>query len=148
MTAKSKYGLVLIAVILAAGIAGFVVWRKPASPVKQLPEAAVSPPAPPPATPPVSDCLLPGPAPVPPDGGSARDADMKLGHDVIQAFVVSLEAYQACRNAEIAHAGAGISEKQKQSWIDDGNAAIDQANALAAAFSAQLKIFKAHNPGH
>lgn len=147
MTAKSKYGLALIAVIVAAGIAGFVVWQKSAAPVKQVPAATVSPPSAPSATPP-ADCLLPGPAPVPPDGGSATDADMKLGHDTIQNFVLSLEAYQACRNAQIDHAGANVSEKQKQAWIDDGNAAIDQANALASAFSVQLKIFKARNPGH
>ena len=70
---------------------------------------------------------------------------MKLGHDVVQAFVLELEAYQACRNNQIDHASATVSAQQKQTWIDEGNGAVDEANAIANAFSAQLKVFKARN---
>jgi len=94
-----------------------------------------------------SDCLLPGPPPVPPYGATASAADMKLGHDVIQNFVVQLEAYQACRNSQADNSPASVSNQQKQTWLADGNAAVDEANALADAFSAQLKAFKAKHPG-
>jgi hypothetical protein len=96
---------------------------------------------------PRADCLLPGPPPVPPQGETASADDMKLGHDVMQAFVVQLEAYQTCRNTQIDHAPAGTSLQQKQQWLDQGNAAVDEANALAAAFGAQLRAFKARTPG-
>jgi len=97
--------------------------------------------------PPRADCLLPGPPPVPPNGETATAADMKLGHDVMQAFVVDLEAYQSCRNLQIDRAAPSVSTAQKQQWLDQGNAAVDEANDLAAAFGRQLKAFKASHPG-
>ena len=145
MRAKPSYILaVAVLVAVAAGGAYFVTRQKPASPAPQpVPGAtpstdAVSPPA---------DCLLPGPPPVAPDGRTASAAGMQLGHDVMQNFVNELEAYQACRNLQIDHAAPGVTAQQKQTWIDQGNAAVDQANDLAAAFSAQLKVFKARPPG-
>ena len=94
-----------------------------------------------------ADCLLPGPPPVPPSGAAASGDDMKLGHDVMQAFVLQLEAYQACRNTQIDHAAATVTPAQKAQWLEQGNDAIDEANALAAAFGQQLRIFKAKNGG-
>ena len=105
------------------------------------PAATAATPAPP------ADCLLPGPPPVPPNGATASPDDMKLGHDVMQGFVLQLEAYQACRNNQIDHAAASVTPAQKQEWLAQGNDAIDEANALAAAFGQQLKIFKAKNGG-
>jgi hypothetical protein len=69
---------------------------------------------------------------------------MKLGHDAIQHFVLQLEAFQACRNAMIDHAPAGTTAERKQIWVQEGNAAVDEAHALADAFSEQLKIFHKH----
>ena len=110
-----------------------------------------TPPPPPPPPPPVPKappamCLMPGPAPAVPDGATASTADMQLGHDAIQHFVHELEAYQACRDAQADNAPPGTTEQQKHALIDQGDAAIDQANALAAAFSAQLKVFNARDP--
>ena len=90
-----------------------------------------------------SECLLPGPPPVPPDGVTATDADMKLGHDAMQNFVNELEAYQACRDAQADHAGPDVSQSDKQKLIDDGDRAIDEANALAHAFGVQLDAYHA-----
>jgi hypothetical protein len=135
-------------VLVAAGI-GFAVLHHgspPAGPISAAytgtapAEAASAPPAP-------ADCLLPGPPPVAPDGQSASGDDMKLGHDVMQAFVVQLEAYQACRNSQIDHAAATVTPAQRAQWLEQGNDAIDEANALAATFSRQLQIFKAKNGG-
>ena len=107
---------------------------------------ALTPAAPPPpastdaATP--ADCLLPGPPPVAPDGRVATAQDMSLGHDAAQAFVVQLEAYQACRNNQADHAAPGTPDKQKDAWIEQGNQAVDEANAIKAAYGQQLQIFK------
>jgi hypothetical protein len=132
-----------LAVLVVAGI-GFAVWRRGSSPpVETLapPRSAGIIPEPP------ANCLLPGPPPVPPNGAVASGDDMKLGHDVMQAFVVQLEDYQACRNSQIDHAAATVTPAQKAQWLEQGNDAVDEANALAAAFGQQLKIFKARNGG-
>ncbi len=78
-----------------------------------------------------------------PDGHTADVGTMQQGHDNIQAFVLQLEAYQACRNNQIDHAAVTVPVAQKQTWLDQGNDAVDQANALAQAFAAQLRVFKA-----
>ncbi len=138
--------LAAVAVILAV-IAGvtFVVQHRARvpGPVVVAPPAPVPKPAGSAST---AECLLPGPPPVPPNGAVASQADMKLGHDVTQAFVLQLEAYQACRNGQADHAAPGVSQAQKDAWIEQGNQAVDQANALAASFGAQLKAFKARHP--
>jgi hypothetical protein len=137
LTARLKI-LVALAVVVALAAGGFLALRH--APAPSAPPLAGSPA---PAAAPQSECLLPGPAPVPPDGAIATAADIGLGHDTIQAFVNQLEAYQACLNNKVDHAPPGVTDKQKDGWIEQGNAAVDQANALAAAFSEQLKIFKA-----
>ena len=67
---------------------------------------------------------------------------MSLGHDAAQAFVVQLEAYQACRNNQADHAAPGTPDKQKDAWIEQGNQAVDEANAIKDAYGQQLQIFK------
>jgi len=156
---KLGVGIGLAVIVLAGAGAGayYYVQHKPAAKpasVTQAPATSAPPPnrlagtplvehapAPPAA---LAECLFPGPPPVPPDGSTATDADMKLGHDCIQHFVLQLEAFKACRNAQIDHAPAGTTDARKQTWLQEGNAAVDEAHALADAFSAQLKIFHAH----
>jgi hypothetical protein len=147
MNGKTLAFLAFGALIVAGGGA-FLLLRHPAAPPAPAVETAPAAPAPAPpdaaqatATPP-ANCLLPGPPPIAPNGSTATAADMKLGHDVMQAFVNQLEAYQACRNNQADHT-PGITEAQKDALITQGNNAVDEANALAAAFSAQLKAFKA-----
>ena len=82
-----------------------------------------------------------------PDGHTA-DADiMRQSHDNIQGFVLQLEAYQACRNNQVDHAASDTPVAQKQAWLNEGNDAVDQANALAQAFAAQLRVFKVRKTG-
>ncbi len=155
MKAKFVVAGVVVVVLLAGGAAGLYYMQHGPSRAPQ-PAVQAPPPAAPPATvaPPAAapapsaaptECLLPGPPPVPPDGSTASDADMKLGHDAIQHFVLQLEAFQACRNAMIEHAPPGTTDQVKQTWLQEGNAAVDEAHALADAFSQQLKIFHKHN---
>jgi hypothetical protein len=72
---------------------------------------------------------------------------MKLGQTAIQNFVLQLEAYQACRDNQADHAPPGTSAAQKDDWIKQGDDAVDEAHALADAFSAQLKVFNARGGG-
>jgi hypothetical protein len=148
MNTATKSVLALVAVIAIGAGVFFVLHKTPMNPTPapapaSITPAAPTPAAPAPAAPAKSDCLLPGPAPVPPDGRTATAADMALGHSTIQNFVNELEGYQACRNYQLDHADKSASEQQKQTWLDQGNAAVDQANAIANAFAEQLKIFKA-----
>jgi hypothetical protein len=153
---KSTYVLAAVIVVAILAGAGFYLMQMqkpavthlapaPVAPAPAVPAAPVANPAPVAAQPP-ADCLRPGPAPVPPDGGAATDADMKLAHDVIQAFVLQLEAFQACRNAEIDHAPPSVTPERKRIWLEEGNDAVDQAHALADAFSAQLRVFHKKHP--
>jgi hypothetical protein len=144
--------LLALAAVIAIGAGLFFVLHKPqVNPMPAPAPASMAPAAPVPVAPAPSasakpDCLLPGPPPVPPNGATATAADMALGHATIQNFVNELENYQACRNNQLDHADASVSDKQKQAWLDQGNAAVDEANAIANAFTAQLKIFKARPP--
>ena len=146
MTATTRYVLAAAAVVVIV-LGGVFAFRRAPAPASVLPvpsapaPSTAAPPAPAPA-----NCLMPGPAPVPPDGNTATAADMKLGHDSIQGFVVALETFQACRMRELDHASPGVTPQQKQTWLDEGNSAVDQANALASAFAVQLKAFKARAP--
>jgi pyocin large subunit-like protein len=137
-----KIVALVVALAAATGVGGYLALRTSSAPPAQAPVAA-APQAAPAAQ---ATCLLPGPPPVPPDGATSTAADMSLGHDVIQGFVNQLEAYQACLNNKVDHPAPGVTDGQKDKWIEQGNAAVDQAHALADAFSAQLKIFKARPP--
>jgi hypothetical protein len=144
MGVKTRYSLALAALLVAAAAAAFfLLHRQQPTPRPAPPPAAATSV---PATPTSTDCFLPGPAPVPPDGRTATTAEMQLGHDVIQRFVEQLEHYQACLNNKIDHAAPGVTQQQKDTWIHQGNAAVDDANALAQAYSAQIRIFKARKP--
>ena len=138
--------LAILAVVLAAiALGAFLALRRPPAPNGSVrmpaPHSPVSTQAPPPA-----NCLLPGPPPVAPNGAVSSQADMRLGHDAAQTFVLQLEAYQTCRYAQADHAAPGVSQAQKDTWVGQGNAAIDQAHALADTFGVQLKVFKAKHP--
>ena len=153
MKANVKYTALAIMIVAVAVAAGGVALREytqsrssssvpPVSLAKPAQQSAPVGVGKPPA-----DCHLPGPAPAVPDGHTADVDSMRQGHDNIQGFVLQLEAYQACRNNQIDHAAANTPVSQKQSWLDEGNDAVDQANALAHAFAAQLRVFKARKLG-
>jgi hypothetical protein len=137
-----------IAAVIAAGVLFVVYSHRTVPPVAQ-PYTAAPPPvaAPAAAMQAPRECLLPGPPPVAPEGATASADEMRLGHTVIQNFVFQLEHYQTCRNTQLDHPPPGTTEQQKQAWLEQGNAAVDEAHAVANAFSAQLKIFNARNGG-
>ncbi len=67
---------------------------------------------------------------------------MKTAHSAIQAYVNQLESYQTCVDKDASATPADQADL-KRALVAQGDAAIDEANGLAAEFSEQLKIFKA-----
>lgn len=146
---NKKLGLGLAVAVLLLVVAGVLAF------LHMHPPQPIPPAAPPPAARPAQPaapqapfaCVAPENPPGQPDGATATAAQMKAGHDAIQHYVELLEAYQACRNKQIDDPTSTASAAQKQTWLNDGNDAVDEANLLAAQFSAQLKIWRARNPG-
>jgi hypothetical protein len=93
-----------------------------------------------------TDCVVPGPAPLPPRGAVATEADMRLQHDAIQAFVKAMDAFRSCVKDEMAHLPADTDTKTKQTLITFSDRALDREKKLAAEFSEQEKIFNARQP--
>ena len=89
------------------------------------------------------ECTAPGPAPAVPDGSSATADQMGAARGAVQGYVATLQDYQDCLEAKIKNAPKGTKGEELQKLRDQGNAAIDQAQALAASYSQQMKIFKA-----
>ena len=87
-------------------------------------------------------CQRPGPAPALPNGAKADQAAMTAAHDLIQTYVHSLEAYQACLRDQAEQAPPDTAPQLKATWIAQGEAAIDLAQSLAAGYSAALKQFR------
>jgi len=91
-----------------------------------------------------ADCPRPsGNPPAVPDGATATEESMKAGHDALQAYVNTLEAYRACLKQQADSAPADTPQEQVVTWVAQGDAAVDNASYLAAQLSAALKQFKA-----
>ncbi len=89
------------------------------------------------------ECEAPGPAPTVPDGSTATADQMQAAHVAVQNYVNTLQAHQDCLEAKIKSSPAGTKAEVLQKMRDEGNAGIDQAQALSASYAAQVKVFKA-----
>lgn len=87
-------------------------------------------------------CPRPGAPPALPDGAHADEATMTAAHDLIQAHVNLLEAYQACLTKLAQNPPEDSPAELRLTWLAQGDAALDSAQILASNFSAELKIFK------
>ena|SRR5579862_756356 len=92
------------------------------------------------------ECTAPGPAPAIPDGTTANADQMKSARDGVQSYVNVLQDYQDCLESNIKHAPKETKQEELQRLRDQGNAAIDQAEALKNNYIAQVKLFKARQP--
>ena len=95
------------------------------------------------AAPAMAECSKPGVAPVMPQGATATKDEMLAGKAALQKYVNDLQGFQDCIEQQIKSAPKETKSNVLQGWRDQGNAAIDEANAQSAVFSAQLKAFKA-----
>ena len=100
-----------------------------------------------------ADCSYP-PAPTQiPDGNTATLAQMLAAQKVVAAYNEQMNAYLSCiqleRDSRVAQAGAQLTKQQKQELeaieIQKHNAAVDQLQAVANRFNAQVKVFKARD---
>jgi hypothetical protein len=94
-----------------------------------------------------ADCAAPGPAPVIPDGTTATAEQMNAAKSAVQSYVNALQSVQDCYEARIKMGEKTVKPDDLQKMRDTGNAAVDQAQALAAAYKAQRKIFNDRAPG-
>ena len=92
------------------------------------------------------ECQAPGPAPTIPDGSTATAEQMGAARSAVQSYVNTLQDFQDCVESNIKNAPKGSKQEDLQKLRDQGNAAIDQANALSKSYSDQMKIFKARAP--
>jgi len=88
-----------------------------------------------------AECAAPGQAPVVPDGQTATAAQMDTAKQQVQTYVNALQSVQDCYEARIKMTQKSAKPDDLQKMRDAGNAAVDQAQALAAAYVAQKKIF-------
>ncbi len=154
---KALVGL-FVAVVAAGAAGGYYLWQSNQEPSPAVGSApAVKPEAPTaPVFPPgpleirqdgyPALCVWPTPEPVIPQGETASAADMRQGRDAVQAYVNRLQNYQACLEQAYSIAPPETMDEIKSGWRKEGNHAIDVANAMAAAFSVQLKAYKARLP--
>jgi hypothetical protein len=92
------------------------------------------------------ECGAPGPAPAIPDGATATAAQMDTAKQQVQSYVNALQSVQDCYEAKIKISQKTTKPDDLQKMRDAGNAAVDQAQALAAAYMAQKKVFNNRAP--
>lgn len=88
-----------------------------------------------------AECAQPGQAPAIPDGQTATQVQMDAAKQQVQSYVNSLQSVQDCYEARIKMTQKTAKPDDLQKMRDAGNAAVDQAQAVAAAYVAQKKIF-------
>ncbi len=101
----------------------------------------------------MEDCNAPDP-PAVPDGAKVSKAEMVAAHTAFQKYDAATNAYAACVDAVVVKVtqqfpGADADELKTVKVLGIGahNTVIDQEQALADQFNAQLKTFKARHPG-
>lgn len=82
-------------------------------------------------------------APALPDGSTATMEEMVAGQNAVKAFMAEGAAYQACLDAEEAAAGPDEDPEMKAARLADYNSVATDQEAVAAAFNAAIKDFKA-----
>jgi hypothetical protein len=82
-------------------------------------------------------------APVIPDGTKASVEQLKVAHEAVQSYVNSLQAYQDCQEAQIKMAPKTTKPEDLQKMRDAGNAAIEEAQGLAAQYAEQVRVYRA-----
>jgi cell fate (sporulation/competence/biofilm development) regulator YmcA (YheA/YmcA/DUF963 family) len=102
-----------------------------------------------------ADCSYPQPPSQSqiPDGSTATLKQMLAGMQTVKSYNEQMTAYLSCikleRDSRVAQAGTKLTKQQKQALeaieIQKHNAAVDQLQAVANQFNAQVKIFKARD---
>jgi hypothetical protein len=101
----------------------------------------------------IEDCNAPNPPSIP-DGLKASRAEMVAAHTTFQNYDAATKTYTVCVDAvvdkvtrQFPQAGADELQTVKVLGLGAHNQVIDQEQALADQFNAQVKAFKAKHPG-
>ena len=89
-----------------------------------------------------AECSRP-PAPEMPDGSVAELQTMVDGQAAVKAYVAGTEAYLDCLGAEGELAGEEEMPEAKLARVELHNAAVDEMEAVAEAFNAEIREYKA-----
>jgi hypothetical protein len=93
-----------------------------------------------------ADCAYPpGPTPVIPDGAAATAAQLSAAFTAVQSYVNLLQSYQDCVETRIKLAPPGTKAEDLQKLRDQGDAAIERADALKTNYENQVAAFKARS---
>ncbi len=82
-------------------------------------------------------------APQLPDGSSSDLETMVAGQKAVKVYVEETEAYLDCLNEEGAAVAAEETPEQQMARIDLHNEAVDDMEAVAAAFNEEIREYKA-----
>jgi hypothetical protein len=106
-----------------------------------------------------ADCSYPPPPTKIPDGNTATKQEMLAAHEVVTQYNKDINSYIACIKLEHEAAVTKVSgskptpeqkadmDRMEQVEIQKNNAAVDQAQNVAAHFNEQLRIYNARNNG-
>ncbi len=100
-----------------------------------------------------ADCSYPQAPTQLPDGSTATLKEMIAAMQAVKSYNEEMTAYLSCieleRDSRVAAAGATLTKQQKAELeaieIQKHNAAVDQLQAVANQFNAQVKVFKARD---
>jgi outer membrane murein-binding lipoprotein Lpp len=81
-----------------------------------------------------------------PDGSEATMDQMVTAQQQVRAYVAAMEEYLACVNDELETAGDDAPEEYKSLLITRHNTAVNEMEAVAAAFNEEVQAYKAANP--
>ena len=88
-----------------------------------------------------SDCDFPQ-SPSMPDGTSASQEEMASASTAVRDYVSNAQAALECLETAEANLGAEITPEQKSALTAQYNQGVDELNAVAADYNAQVKAFK------
>lgn len=83
---------------------------------------------------------------VPENGAEAELEELLSAQEDIQGYMADMEEYLACINEEIEAAGDDAPAQFQALMARRNNAAVDEMEAVAAAFNEQIQAYREANP--
>jgi hypothetical protein len=84
-----------------------------------------------------AECVMPGPAPMMPQGVSASKKEMAAGKVTLDEYVGLVESFKACQQKRISSAPKSTKEAALKNWRNSLLAADDAITAIKFQYQAQ-----------
>ena len=91
---------------------------------------------------PVFACDYPTGKPEIPEGKTATNEQMMTSQKDVQEYVAKMEVYVACLDQTVDALGDTITDAQRNFHAQKHNAAVDEMQALADQYNAEVRAFK------